>query len=557
MKMWSMRVSLLLLVCYACLALNCNARVYFVSKNFNNILHWDPVKTATPEEKVLYSVWYKSDTMDKFQLKEECHNITALSCDLTAETPSVYDIQYKALVLINGSSHGLSLRFKPLAETILGPPKLSISTTVLLLHVKVTLPLGPNGVSIADIINGSTKGPNQGAIIYTLKITEPKSAALEEKKTTGQFVIDLKSKLSLYCGYVVYVPLSESGRSQSQNASFCVTVPADHRMLVPWLLIGAAFLAAIIIMSVLYTYNYVKGGKQNSMPQSLVTATGTLNKVLQPQDRKLSISKPELCTPTKTSYATIQPSVKPNLLSITNGGYSPQDVTLQAWTGSSVGTDEHSPNPITLDSSSQSEIYSVVVINRENKDFQQVTTKNTNSSNVASSSSSSSSSSHRESSDKGEMSRIPATLHDLDATESDQGRPLLLHTERNPSGQLMLSLLFPPLQSSTNTGPSPLTSERKPLLSDLIDTKAGPSLASLLSFDSSEWSDSGCDDTTVDTPTIYSPSLTAVPDFHQGCLDTPATEAAFESGYKQNWMSEILVEAGGNNSCIYKRTNYL
>lgn len=34
-------------------------KVYFVSKNFNNVLHWDPVECASPEEKVLYSVQYK------------------------------------------------------------------------------------------------------------------------------------------------------------------------------------------------------------------------------------------------------------------------------------------------------------------------------------------------------------------------------------------------------------------------------------------------------------------------------------------------------------------
>lgn len=38
--------------------LTCDGRVYFVSKNFYNILHWDPVEPAFPGEKVLYSVRY-------------------------------------------------------------------------------------------------------------------------------------------------------------------------------------------------------------------------------------------------------------------------------------------------------------------------------------------------------------------------------------------------------------------------------------------------------------------------------------------------------------------
>ncbi|KAK2844892.1 hypothetical protein Q5P01_011551 [Channa striata] len=546
--MWSMRVILLLLVCYACQT--CNARVYFASKNFFNILHWDPLKTESLEENVTYSVEYKSDAMKFFQLKEECINITALSCDLTAETVAGYDIYYYAKVKVNGSNYGKTLRFKPLAETILGAPKLSISTTALSLHVNVTLPLGPNGVSIADIINRSTRGHSQGVILYTLKITEPKSAALVEENLTGRFVINLKSYISEYRGYVVYEPLPEHGRSKSQNASFYVTVPVDNSVLVPWLLIGASFLAAIVIISALYTYNYVKGGKQNKMPHSLETAPGTGNKVLQLQDRKLSISKPEFYTPTATAYATIQQGVKPNLLSISNGGYSPQDITVQAWTGSSLETDEDIANLNTQDSSAQSsEIYSVVVVNNvQCTNLQQVSTENASSTTPLPSS-------HAEPWKKSGTSSTPDTFHDRDATETDQGRGLLLHTMRNPNGQLMLSSLFPPLQSNTGAAAPPLTSERKPLLSDLIDTNDGPSLDSLMSFDSSEWSDSGCDDNTVDTPTLYSP--TVVPDFHQGCLNTPANEAEIESGYKQNWMSEIRVQAGGNKSCDYKRTNYL
>lgn len=148
--------------------------------------------------------------MDRFQIKKDCQNITALSCDLTAETASVYDIQYEAWVFVNGSRYGKTTRFKPIAESknlyvhscsfisssqmytvmtfihssffvpiaIFGPPYLFTYTTVSSLHVDVTLPLGPNGISIADIINRSTNGHSKSVIIYTLNITEPKWAAL-------------------------------------------------------------------------------------------------------------------------------------------------------------------------------------------------------------------------------------------------------------------------------------------------------------------------------------------------------------------------------------------
>lgn len=41
-------------------------------------------------------------------------------------------------------------------------------------------------------------------------------------------------------------------------------------MLLPWLLITAASLAAIVIISVVFMCNYVKGGKEISIPQKLV-----------------------------------------------------------------------------------------------------------------------------------------------------------------------------------------------------------------------------------------------------------------------------------------------
>lgn len=145
--------------------------------------------------------------MDQFQIKKECQNITALSCDLTAETASFYDVQYEARVFVNNACYGKTTRFKPLAESknvfidahvcsrgtkdvvifilsfccptaIFGPPKLSINTAASSLLVNVTLPLGPDGVSIANIINRSTNGHSKSVIIYTLNITEPKWAAL-------------------------------------------------------------------------------------------------------------------------------------------------------------------------------------------------------------------------------------------------------------------------------------------------------------------------------------------------------------------------------------------
>ncbi|XP_074509144.1 interferon lambda receptor 1 [Sebastes fasciatus] len=567
MKMWSMKVIILLLFCYASLSTG-NGRVYFVSKNFYNILHWDPVEPAIPGEKVLYSVTYLSDAEEQpFQIKQECQNITALSCDLTVETPSVHDVYYQARVYSNGSLHGRTIAFKPTKDTILGPPILSNFTTVSSLHVNVTLPLGPNGVSVANIITNSGKGPVKAEIFYTLKITKPEWAAQVNQTTTGWFVINLKNNQTEYCGYVVYKPFPVWGHSESERADFCATLPGDPVMFLPWLLVSAALLTAVIITSVVFVCNYVKGGKKKSMPDLLVTTSSSPPRVLQSTDGNLIISKAEICVQCdQTVYATIR--MKPNMPSVGPGGYSPQDIPCQPWqdsSGSSVGTGARSPTPNQEDTSAQSsEIYSVIAVRvpaEQNEDFQQVTIDDRETSNLPMSSSG-------ESWDKGEASPklishgVPP-LPDLDPCESNPARPLQLQTVRDADGQLVLPSLIFQLQNSTDDAVSPLNPERKPLLSDLIDSKMeGPTLASLKSFDGSEWSDSGCDDSTVTTPTQpycntnYCPSQPISPYFHQGCQNTPPSDAIFELGYKQNWMPAILLETSTKDSCEYRKTDY-
>ncbi|XP_034731016.1 interferon lambda receptor 1 [Etheostoma cragini] len=555
--MWSMGVSIFFLFCYVYLSSG-NGKVRFVSRNFYNILQWDPVEHASPGEEVLYSIHYWSDAKEEAkQIKEECQNITSLSCNLTAETPSVPDVHYWAHVFSNGSLLYRTNRFKPIAETILGPPILSKYTTVSSLHVNVTLPLGPKGVSVADIISSSKNGPSKTVIVYTLHITYPEWAALVNKTTTGQFIINLKNNQTKYCGYVVYQPTAEWGRPSSENASFCVTLPYDPLMLLPWVLVSAAILTAIIIMAVVCMCNYVKGGMEKSMPQLLITSS-TQPKVLQSLDRNLIISKPEVCVARdKTIYTTIR--VRPNMPSIGSGGYSPQDIHLLGSTGSSVDTSAHSGASNPEDTSAQSStIYSVVAVHvpaEQNEDFQQTTNGNRETRNLLLSSS-------RESCDKGGASPNLTSnglqpSPDLEPCENNPARALLLQTVRDTNGQLVLPLHPFQLQSSTDDTVSLLNPERKPLLSDLIDSKKdGPLFASLQSCDSSEWSDSGCDDSAVCSPTHpysnnhYFQTQPVAPYFHQECQNTPPDNAIFKSGYKQNWMP------ASQDSCEYRKTNY-
>ncbi|XP_059195077.1 interferon lambda receptor 1 [Centropristis striata] len=563
MKMWSMKVIILLLFCYACLATG-NERAHFESRNFFNILHWDPVEPSFPGEKVLYRVQYWSDLKeeDGFRIKEECQNITSLSCNLTLDTPSVFDVRYRAQVCYNVSTCFRTTTFKPIARTTLGPPILSTYTTASSLHVDVTLPLGPYGESLADIITRSKKGPYKSVPVYTLHITHPKWAEQVNMTESSQFVINLKNNGTEYCGYVVYKPFAEWGRKESEKATFCVTLPDDSLM--PWLLGTAALLTAIIIMSVVCMWKYVKVGKEKSMPELLVKFPSSQTGVLKSPDRNLIISKPEFCVQNeKTIYATIQ--VKPFKPPVGPGGYSPQDIACSDWedsTGSSVATGPHSATSNPQDTSNQSsEIYSLVTVHvpaEHNEVLQQAPSGRRETSNPPLCSSG-------ESWDKGGSgpkltSHGVKPLPDPEPCESDPAGPLLLRTERDTNGQLVLPSFTFQLQSGTDDTISPLNSERKPLLSDLIDSKKeGPLLASLQSFDGSEWSDSGLDDSSVHTPTQpycnsnFSPSQPVTPYFQQS---PPPSDAMFESGYKDNWIPATILGNPSKDSCEYNRTNY-
>lgn len=262
--------------------------------------------------------------------------------------------------------------------------------------------------------------------------------------------------------------------------------------------------------------------------------------MLKSPDGNLIISKPVVGTQSDIIYAKIMA-----VPTVGGGAYSPHNIPCQVWgdsAGSSAGAGIQSPAPNPRDTSSQSsEIYSTVVLHvppEENEDLLQVDVHGTS-------------------------SNLPQlTLHavappsGVDDFEINPDRQLLLQTVRDPEGKLMLPMLSCSFQSGTG---SPVSNpERKLLLSDLDSKSERTSLSSLHLLDSSEWSDSGCDDSAVNTPTHhycnthYFPSQAAVPGLHS----VRPSDGNIESGYKQNWMPAELLGAASKDKCEYRRTNF-
>lgn len=538
MKMWSLNVMILLLFCYASLSTG-KGNVFFESKNFFNVLHWDPVEPGFPGEDVLYSVKLQRYGEEQGEIKQ-CQNISGFTCDLTDQTPLILDVEYVAEVLGNGTSLGYTTRFKPLADTAFGPPTLWKRTSRSALLLNVTLPLGPHEDSIADIIARGTTGSSKTVFLYTLHLTHPKWAEHVNESTSGQFVINLK-KQTEYCGYVVYRPSPEWGRKESEKAHFCETIPGDHQ--VHWILVGAAVVAGLVVTAIVCVCTYVKGGNVKSTPRALDFQKAPEIRLQCPDENFIfpklkDVSEKEACPTIK-----MQVAVPPK----TSQGYFAQD-NRQDSTGSSVDTGASSvmPNP-EITSAQSSDIYGVVVVHvpqDENGYFPKAANEDT-----------------QIVRDSGKMrgaqiSRGSPALPDVGSAESDEARPLVLRTSRDVDGQLVLSsfaLRFPDINDDTG---SPVSPEMKPLLKDLIDSKDEPSL------DTSEWSDSGCDEGNLNSPaqpycnSNYSPTQPVSGYLQQGTQSRLPEETTSEAAYKPNWMYKIGDDCASTERCEDTKTDY-
>ncbi|XP_061814704.2 uncharacterized protein [Nerophis lumbriciformis] len=520
--MWSLNIIILLLFCYARLSSG-DGKVRFSSKNFYNILRWEPAQPSFPGEKILYSVLYRRYVDNHpFQKKSECHNISCLYCNLTAETPSVPHVQYQAQVSANGRLHGCTTRLNPIAHTILGKPVLSPCASVSSLNISATLPLGPNGTSVGDIIKGSKNGPVRPAIEYTLNLTSPAWAAQVIHSKSGNFVINLysKSRTEKYCGYVVYKPSCELGRPESEMADFCETLAYDQGHILLWLLPTGALLAAVAAASVGALCFYVRAVNKGKLPRSLERYTPTtLSNVGHPAGMNDFISKAMVCTQIEQidldKCAGIRPG--PDGPFVGPGGYSPQEVPSQAWPSSVTSLAER-PNRQDL-SSQCSVIYSSVAraVLTEDKELASVVLED------------------------GANPLLPRDFQspaDVEVCDDRGDGPLLLQTVRDANGRLQLPSLALQLESNTAEHPEP---DRKPLLSDLLVSTDG-SLSTFLQR--SESTDSGCEDGTLNTADLpYShPAHSSYPRRTPLCFlpsKKVASSGVHQSGYTQNGLPSL------------------
>ncbi|KAM9667165.1 interleukin-22 receptor subunit alpha-2 [Trichechus inunguis] len=117
-------------------------RVHFLSRNFHNILHWQPGKVLTGNRNI-YFVQYKTYGQRQWTNKEDCWGIQELFCDLTNETLDIQEPYYgrvRAAAAEIHSTWSITPRFTPWFETKMDPPVLNITQVGRYLLVSLRAP---------------------------------------------------------------------------------------------------------------------------------------------------------------------------------------------------------------------------------------------------------------------------------------------------------------------------------------------------------------------------------------------------------------------------------
>uniref|UniRef100_A0A674DM13 Uncharacterized LOC115177124 n=1 Tax=Salmo trutta TaxID=8032 RepID=A0A674DM13_SALTR len=489
---------------------------------------------------------------EPYKLNMACQNITTLSCDLTAETPYIYQNSYCAQVFANSHSLGHTALFKPLRDTVLGPPNVSVNLTTSSLKVTVTLPLGPdNKTSIEEIFNSTSFSYHDPPTFYILNITRPSWAAQVHKNTTGEFVLNnLKNSNVEYCGYVVYIPTREKYRNASESHTFCVALPGEviccpSRL---WCLLLGSLLLPVVVCR-----HYVR--KKSNMPDKLTTSNVPPPLWYPPEAITISTAKP-YHYPVGFSYGDLKTGklqMGSKFTSSGSGSYSPQDGPssiaqprhCDTYMGQQGPPPEHSNN-----STQSSTNYSMVVVQVANEGVKEECHRHANSENNINSPWSSESSVHKPSCFQGVpvlFSRgAPPEPNRCVGDRNSTGHPLVLPTLRCIDGQLQLPtlLLQPETQSAMASMALPTDAEGQPLLWDLDNTGQGASLLSdLVTTGETEWLDPGTgrEERTIYTPispmcfnnSNDSPSHSIPP---INLADCETSSMTFLPGYKQHWV---------------------
>ncbi|XP_028638443.1 interleukin-22 receptor subunit alpha-2 isoform X1 [Grammomys surdaster] len=199
-------------------------KVQFQSRNFHNILHWQPGSSVSSNGSI-YFVQYKMYGQRQWKDKIDCWGTTVLFCDLTNETLDPYEPYYGRVMMAWAGSHSAwtrTARFTPWWETKLDPPVVTITRVNASLRVFLRPPELPN----RNQTGKNTSMENYYNLVYRV-FTINNSLEKEQKVYEGtQRAVEIEGLTphSSYCvAAEMYQPMFD--RRSPRSKERCVQIP--------------------------------------------------------------------------------------------------------------------------------------------------------------------------------------------------------------------------------------------------------------------------------------------------------------------------------------------
>ncbi|MCJ8745508.1 hypothetical protein PDJAM_G00131010 [Pangasius djambal] len=543
LDMWPLRALFLLVWCSGFCCNGCNmTKVYFDSRNFHSRVHWNEVKI--PGQEVRYSVKYHVYG-ERSKLMIGCQNISEPFCDLSSVMTDIRS-KYFVKIMADELCLGEYIHFIPLEKTSLEAPKLSVIMGGSSLTVTLTTPMGPQNHSIREISCWERcQDSGKSSVNYIVSLTRPESEAGKVfQNTSGMITMSHLDMNTEYCGIVLYELTHPSIKRQSENTTFCVTLPAADK---PWIpvFIVSALVALFLLITLAWILCQQHVTRKRNLPKALQIMSMNTTPNFNP-DPKVEITTVMLYTepPWNTVKSDLAlPDSLPESKAVGNAGYAAQDYHNQDWHCHSY-TNEHVA-PVSDRSAESCTSYSMVVGVMVSQDREELSSC-ANDSGLGDSISPGLSSCTEE--DLFQVISNSEPEEDLDMIEPDSTSELLvLPVLRGTNGILQFSsLAFQPEASNVNH-----SSEIMPLVAR--STTAGERtllLTDLVSMDESDWTDN---ETSSKYRKAYLPN--GVP---QSCLELPSSKTISTillsdstSNYRENWVPGILPDPLPNDrNCI-------
>ncbi|XP_027025780.2 interferon lambda receptor 1 [Tachysurus fulvidraco] len=540
LDMWPLRVLLLLVWCSGSWCESCNmTKVYFESRNFHSTIRWDEVKI--PGREVRYSVKYNIYG-ERPRMMNGCQNISEPFCDLSSVMTDVRS-KYYGKIMADGICLGEFMQFVPLEKTVLEAPKLSVITDRSTLTVTITTPMGPQNRSIREISCWERcQESGKSSVNYIVHLTHPEfEAGKVYRNTSGIVTLSHLDMNTEYCGVVLYELTHPYIKLQSENTSFCQTLPVADK---PWISIficsALVVLFLLIILPLIVCHQYVT--RKRKLPETLIMSKNTTPYFNPDPNVKITTMKVFNESPWNTIKPELASSDMPEKIKAVNitVGYAAQDYHDQDWHCHSYSNERVAPVRDQSEASCTS--YSMVVGVVAPQDREELSSCAADSG-IGDSISPGLSSCTEE--DLFKVIRHAEPDEDLGIIEPVSSSELLvLPVSRGANGKLLFSnLTFQPIDLNVNN-----SSELVPLVPR--SSPAGERtllLTNLDSADNSDWTDN---DSMPEYRKVYLPN--GVP---QTCLQFPTLSKVLlsdcTSNYRENWVPVILPDPLLNDTnCI-------